>query len=156
MAGGGLHLSGAVPVFREFVRTYQIPVVSTMMGLSVLPTEDPLNFGMVGNNGHSFGNAAVREADLVIMAGARVADRTIRDPALIETFGMLFQKGDLESSHVMNRLIQGDVGSGKTILAFLSLLIFFKVYSHYERVVVGLMGTLLIFISNMSFASSPA
>ncbi|WP_408071182.1 ATP-dependent DNA helicase RecG [Butyrivibrio sp. JL13D10] len=31
-------------------------------------------------------------------------------------------KGDLESSHVMNRLIQGDVGSGKTILAFLSLL----------------------------------
>ena len=84
VAGGGLHLSGAVPVFREFVRTYQIPVVSTMMGLSVLPTEDPLNFGMVGNNGHSFGNAAVREADLVIMAGARVADRTIRDPALIE------------------------------------------------------------------------
>lgn len=29
---------------------------------------------------------------------------------------------DLMSGHVMNRLIQGDVGSGKTILAFLSLL----------------------------------
>ena len=31
-------------------------------------------------------------------------------------------KADLMGSHVMNRLIQGDVGSGKTILAFLSLL----------------------------------
>ncbi|WP_051200469.1 ATP-dependent DNA helicase RecG [Butyrivibrio sp. XPD2002] len=31
-------------------------------------------------------------------------------------------KNDLEGEHVMNRLIQGDVGSGKTILAFLSLL----------------------------------
>ncbi|MCR4901774.1 MAG: ATP-dependent DNA helicase RecG [Butyrivibrio sp.] len=31
-------------------------------------------------------------------------------------------KNDMAGSHVMNRLIQGDVGSGKTILAFLSLL----------------------------------
>ncbi len=84
IAGGGIHLSNAVPVFREFVRKYRIPVVSTMMGLSILPTEDPLNFGMVGNNGHTFGNRAIRHADLIIMAGARVADRTIRDPALIE------------------------------------------------------------------------
>ena len=84
IAGGGIHLSNAVPVFRKFVEKYRIPVVSTMMGLSAMPTEDPLNFGMVGNNGHSFGNRAMREADLIIMAGARVADRTIRDPELIE------------------------------------------------------------------------
>ncbi len=84
VAGGGIHLSQAVDIFREFVHSYRIPVVSTMMGLSVLPTEDPLNFGMVGNNGHSFGNTAMRESDLIIMAGARVADRTIRDPGLIE------------------------------------------------------------------------
>ena len=84
IAGGGIHLGNAVPVFREFVKKYRIPVVTTMMGLSILPTEDPLNFGMVGNNGHTFGNRAIRHADLIIMAGARVADRTIRDPALIE------------------------------------------------------------------------
>lgn len=84
IAGGGIHLAGAVPVFREFIKKYRIPVVSTMMGISTLPTEDPLNFGMVGNNGHAFGNIAMRDSDLIIMAGARVADRTIRDPMLIE------------------------------------------------------------------------
>lgn len=84
VAGGGIHLGNAVSVFREFTEKYRIPVVSTMMGLSVMPTEDPLNFGMVGNNGHAFGNKAMRESDLIIMAGARVADRTIRDPELIE------------------------------------------------------------------------
>ncbi|MCR5294697.1 MAG: biosynthetic-type acetolactate synthase large subunit [Lachnospiraceae bacterium] len=84
IAGGGIHLGNAVPVFREFIEKYRIPIVSTMMGISVLPTEHPLNFGMVGNNGHPFANKAAREADLIIMAGARVADRTIRDPALIE------------------------------------------------------------------------
>ena len=84
IAGGGIHLAGAVPVFREFIKKYRIPVVSTMMGISTLPTEDSLNFGMVGNNGHAFGNIAMRDSDLIIMAGARVADRTIRDPMLIE------------------------------------------------------------------------
>ena len=84
VAGGGIHLGGAAGVFREFTEKYRIPVVSTMMGLSAMPTEDPLNFGMVGNNGHAFGNKAMRESDLIIMAGARVADRTIRDPELIE------------------------------------------------------------------------
>ena len=84
IAGGGIHLSDSVEIFREFVKKYRIPVVSTMMGLSNLPTEDPMNFGMVGNNGHAFANKAVQRADLIIMAGARVADRTIRDPGLIE------------------------------------------------------------------------
>ena len=31
-------------------------------------------------------------------------------------------KEDLQSNHIMNRLIQGDVGSGKTIIAFLSMI----------------------------------
>ncbi len=84
IAGGGIHLGNAVPIFTEFVEKYRIPVVSTMMGISTLPTEHPLYFGMVGNNGHAFGNIAMRDADLIIMAGARVADRTIRDPMLIE------------------------------------------------------------------------
>ncbi|MBP3736312.1 MAG: biosynthetic-type acetolactate synthase large subunit, partial [Lachnospiraceae bacterium] len=83
--GGGVHLSGAEAEIRRFAEAHQIPVVSTMMGIGVMPTEHPLYFGMVGNNGHVYGNRAMNEADLIMMVGARVADRSISQPDLIMT-----------------------------------------------------------------------
>lgn len=82
-AGGGVLLSDAANELKEFSHRYGIPVVSTMMGLSSMPTEDPYYFGMVGNNGKTYANKAMNEADLIIMIGARVADRAISQPDLI-------------------------------------------------------------------------
>ncbi|MDO4284617.1 MAG: biosynthetic-type acetolactate synthase large subunit [Eubacteriales bacterium] len=82
-AGGGVHLSGAVEELRTFAQESGIPVVCTMMGLGVMPTEHPLFFGMVGNNGQPYGNRAMNEADVILMVGARVADRSISQPDLI-------------------------------------------------------------------------
>ncbi len=81
--GGGVFLSNAVKEVRAFAQDYRVPVVSTMMGLSVMPTDDPMYFGMVGNNGQKYGNRAMNEADMIIMAGCRVADRSISQPDLI-------------------------------------------------------------------------
>ncbi len=82
-AGGGIHLSGAREVVKAFVEQNEIPLVSTMMGLGVLPTEHPLFYGMVGNNGQVYGNRAMNDADMIIMVGARVADRSISQPDLV-------------------------------------------------------------------------
>lgn len=82
-AGGGVLLSDAVKQVREFSEKHHIPVVSTMMGIGVMPTEHPLYFGMVGNNGKSYANRAMNESDLLIMVGARVADRAVSQPDLI-------------------------------------------------------------------------
>ncbi len=54
-----------------------------MMGLSAIPTEHPLFYGMVGNNGKPYGNLAMNAADMILMVGARVADRSISQPDLI-------------------------------------------------------------------------
>lgn len=81
--GGGVHLSDATDEFRAFVHKHQIPVVSTMMGIGVMPTKDDMYFGMVGNNGKAYANRAMNEADLMIMVGARVADRAISQPGLV-------------------------------------------------------------------------
>ena len=81
--GGGVHLSHAAREVLAFVEKNGIPVVSTMMGLSAIPTEHPLFYGMVGNNGKPYGNRAMNNADMVIMVGARVADRSISQPDLI-------------------------------------------------------------------------
>lgn len=82
-AGGGVLLADAKEELQEFAMKHDIPVVSTMMGIGVMPTEHPLYYGMVGNNGKPCANRAMNEADLIIMVGARVADRAISQPDLI-------------------------------------------------------------------------
>lgn len=82
-AGGGVLLANAQQELREFSAKNRIPVVSTMMGIGVMPTKDPLYFGMVGNNGKAYANRAMNEADLLIMVGARVADRAVNQPDVI-------------------------------------------------------------------------
>ena len=78
--GGGVLLSEAEEGLRRFVEKHRIPVVSTMMGIGVMPTEHPLYYGMVGNNGKAYANRAMNECDLLIMVGARVADRAVNQP----------------------------------------------------------------------------
>lgn len=82
-AGGGVLLSDAEKDLITFAEKFQIPVVSTMMGIGVMPTKHPLYYGMVGNNGKSYANRAMNESDLLIMVGARVADRAVSQPDLI-------------------------------------------------------------------------
>ncbi|MGN0402786.1 MAG: biosynthetic-type acetolactate synthase large subunit [Acetatifactor sp.] len=82
-AGGGVLSSEAEKELREFAESHRIPVVSTMMGIGVMPTAHPLYFGMVGNNGKPYANRAMNESDLIIMVGARVADRAVSQPDLI-------------------------------------------------------------------------
>lgn len=81
--GGGILLSDAKNELRAFVEKYRIPVVSTMMGIGAMPTEHPMYYGMVGNNGKPYANKAMNESDLLIMIGARVADRAVSQPDLI-------------------------------------------------------------------------
>ena len=78
--GGGVILGGGQTVIREFCEKFNIPLVHTMMGMGVLPKKHPLNFGMVGNNGKPYANKAVSKADLLIVVGARIADRAIPKP----------------------------------------------------------------------------
>ena len=82
-AGGGVLLSDGEKELLAFAQKHEIPVVSTMMGIGVVPTKHPLYFGMVGNNGKPYANRAMNESDLLIMVGARVADRAVSQPDLI-------------------------------------------------------------------------
>lgn len=81
--GGGVLLAEGEKALIRFAQKHQIPVVSTMMGIGVMPTRHPLYFGMVGNNGKPYANRAMNESDLLIMVGARVADRAVNQPDLI-------------------------------------------------------------------------
>ncbi len=79
-AGGGVILGDGEEMLRAFCEKFSIPLVHTMMGMGVLPKKHPLYFGMLGNNGKPYANKAVRRADLLLVVGARLADRAIPKP----------------------------------------------------------------------------
>ena len=81
--GGGVILSGAEEEVIKFAESLHIPVVSTMMGIGVIPSDNPLYMGMVGKFGKKYANRAMNESDVLIMIGARVADRAVSQPDLI-------------------------------------------------------------------------
>ena len=83
--GGGVFSAGAQKELCAFIEKLNLPAISTMMGIGALPTAHPLNLGMLGSHGCAPANKAIRDADLVIMAGARVGDRAVAAPGQVAT-----------------------------------------------------------------------
>ncbi len=83
-AGGGVFSAGAKGRMRDFSEGCQIPVVTTMMGLGLMPSDHPLYFGMLGSFGCSAANYAIRHSDLLILIGARAGDRAMGQPGVVE------------------------------------------------------------------------
>lgn len=75
LTGGGVIGSNAGDALAEIARRYNIPVVSTLMGLGSYPGDDDLFFGMVGMHGTVPANKALSEADTLLAVGTRFADR---------------------------------------------------------------------------------
>lgn len=82
--GGGVPSSGASEEIKKLARIMDIPVITTMMGISVFPDDDPLYFGMLGMHGVKSANRAVNECDTLFLVGARVGDRAVRTPLALE------------------------------------------------------------------------
>lgn len=80
VAGGGVLSSGIKPKFQQFADKTKLPVISTMMGIGVMPSEHEMYLGMLGTHGKAVANRALREADLVIVCGARLGDRAVAAP----------------------------------------------------------------------------
>lgn len=78
--GGGVVLAGAREEMTAFATKSGIPIVSTMMGIGVMPMHSPVYLGMIGIYGREYANRAVREADLIVLCGARVGDRAVSAP----------------------------------------------------------------------------
>lgn len=79
-AGGGVLSSGAKLGLVAFAEKANIPLISTMMGIGVIPSDHRLYGGMLGSHGKKAANKAIHEADLLILCGARVGDRSVAAP----------------------------------------------------------------------------
>jgi acetolactate synthase I/II/III large subunit len=74
-AGGGVICGDAAVQLREFAHTFQIPVVTTLMGIGAVDTTENLSLHMLGMHGMAYANYAVMDCDFLITIGARFDDR---------------------------------------------------------------------------------
>jgi acetolactate synthase-1/2/3 large subunit len=73
--GQGVILGGAEQEFQKFIEKGGLPAAWTILGLSALPTDYPLNVGMLGMHGNYGPNVLTNECDVLIAVGMRFDDR---------------------------------------------------------------------------------
>ena len=79
--GGGVTLSGAQEELLALAERVDAPVVSTLMGLGVVPATCGRMLGMLGMHGTHAANIAMQRCDLLIAVGVRFSDRALGDAA---------------------------------------------------------------------------
>jgi acetolactate synthase I/II/III large subunit len=75
LVGQGVELGNAHDELLALVEKAQIPVGTTLLGLSALPSDHPLNKGMLGMHGNLGPNVMTNQCDLLIAVGMRFDDR---------------------------------------------------------------------------------
>jgi len=73
--GQGVILGRAEKEFKSFIEKAGLPAAWTILGLSALPTDHPLNVGMLGMHGNYGPNVMTNECDVMIAVGMRFDDR---------------------------------------------------------------------------------
>ena len=81
LVGQGVELAGANDELRAFLEKAGIPAGRTLLGLSALPSDHPLNKGMLGMHGQYALNMKTQECDVLIAIGMRFSDRVTGLPS---------------------------------------------------------------------------
>ncbi|MBI3744264.1 MAG: biosynthetic-type acetolactate synthase large subunit [Chloroflexi bacterium] len=77
LAGHGVIISTAYAELRELAEKAQIPVITTLLGISGFPENHVLSVGMPGMHGMAYANIAIDRSDLLIGIGCRFDDRVV-------------------------------------------------------------------------------
>src|ERR1700691_1998235 len=99
-AGGRVINGSAAFALREFSREFQLPVVTTLMGIGAVDTRDRLSMRMLGMHGTAFANYAVDDCDFLIALGARFDDRVAGNPTKFAGGAKFIAHLDIDASEI--------------------------------------------------------
>ena len=124
LVGQGVELGNAQEELRTFLEKADIPCGRTLLGLSAIPSDHPLNKGMLGMHGNLGPNVKTNECDVLIAIGMRFDDRVTGN---IETYACQAKiiHMDIDPSEI-NKNVKVDVavlGDCKETLAELTKLV---------------------------------
>jgi acetolactate synthase I/II/III large subunit len=121
LAGGGIRTSLAAEELQTLVEQTGIPVVSTLMGLDVIPHDNPAFFGMIGSYGNRYSNMTLANCDLLLILGARLDSR--QTGTRPDTFARAATKIHVDiDSNELNAKVSVDLALQADVKVFLAAL----------------------------------
>ncbi len=113
LAGHGVIISRAFDELRELAEKAEIPVVTTLLGISGFPEDHRLFVGFPGMHGLAYASLALEEADLIVAIGSRFDDRIVGDPNRFATkakkIHIDIDPAEINKSLVVDAPVVGDV-----------------------------------------------
>ncbi len=123
-AGGGCIASDASAELLAFAERIKAPVATSVMGLSVIPSDHPYSAGLIGMHGHASVAKLFDESDVVIAIGARFSDRVAGDRKGFCKHAKIIHididAAELDKNVVADAHIRGDV---KQVLKLLNMIV---------------------------------
>ena len=98
--GGGVISANASEELREFIDYFNLPAVSTLMGLGAVDTQHQSSLHMLGMHGTPFANYAVQESDFLIAIGSRFDDRVAGVPEKFAPEAKVIAHFDVDPSEI--------------------------------------------------------
>jgi len=106
LAGRGIRSAFAVDRLRSFIEHTQLPVVTSLLAVDVMPYHHPLRVGFIGSYGNRWANLALGTADVIIVIGSRLDIR--QTGADVEGFrkGKKIFHIDCDEGEINNRVVE--------------------------------------------------
>lgn len=73
VAGQGIRIAGAIETFKKLLDKLNMPVIFSRLGQDILPYSHPNNFGHGGTKGSKITQKIMKESDLILSLGSRLA-----------------------------------------------------------------------------------
>ena len=104
LIGRGIRAAQATELFKKFITKFQIPVVTSLLGIDVLPYNHNLRVGFIGTYGNRWANYALGSSDVLLVLGSRIDLR--QTGADIEAFkqGKQIFHIDIDAAELNNRI----------------------------------------------------
>jgi acetolactate synthase-1/2/3 large subunit len=118
--GQGVILGGAEKEFKTFIEKGDLPSAWTILGLSALESDHPLNMGMLGMHGNYGPNKLTNECDVLIAVGMRFDDRVTGDVSRYAKQAKIIHI-DIDKAEI-NKIIKSTVGIHADVKEALPLL----------------------------------
>ncbi len=135
LAGNGINIANVVKNFRKLVNLAGIPVVTSMIGRDVLPSNTKNNYGFIGAYGHRCANFIISNSDLIISLGSRIDCRQTGNNLKIFAEKAKLLRVDVDNFELTNRIKADEI----SILADLEKMIpmlnanEFKLKANYKK-----------------------